>query len=87
MTLKKITLTLNDFGDEGRSALRSAKKVRAFVKGVLMSLSLSRSSDVLLLLLGDVSITLSSARESTILVIAADFFSFGDASPVVKAGE
>ena len=62
MTLKTIILVLNDFGDEGRSALRSAKEVRAFVQGVLMSLSLSRSSDVLLLLLGDVSITLSSAR-------------------------
>ena len=62
MTLKRISLGGNGFGDKGRSALRSAKEVRAFVQGVLMSFSLSRSSDVLLLLLGDVSITLSSAR-------------------------
>ena len=62
MTLKTISLGINDFGNEGRSALRRAEEVWAFVQGVLMSLSLSSSSDVLLLLLGGLSITLSSAR-------------------------
>ena len=60
MTLRMIKLKGNDFGDKGRSALRGAKEVWAFVQGVLMSLGLSSSSDVLLLLLGDVSITLSA---------------------------
>ena len=40
MTLKTIDLETNDFGDEGRAALREAEEVWAFAPGVLLWRSL-----------------------------------------------